>query len=187
MDRWIMKKFQFWGVGGVVAAAAIALVIVPSSIGSSADAEVGQLASAGSRAQVSAADPDDPESVEKPAPAVVGIVTASSGRKLTDGAGRALYVFSVDPPGKSSCVGACARTWLPARSLGGKPQPGTDVGAASIGNIQRPDGSEQITYNGHPVYYYSGDGSPGQSNGNGRSEFGGSWSAQPPAWAGEPK
>jgi predicted lipoprotein with Yx(FWY)xxD motif len=182
-----MNRLQLWGVGGLAAAIMVALAIVPSSASSSADPAITRPVSAVLSAPATAADPDDPESVEAPPPAVVAIGTASFGRKLADGAERTLYVFSVDPPGKSSCVGACARVWLPARSFGGKPQPGTDVGAPSVGNIQRPDGSEQITFNGHPVYYYSGDAGPGQSNGHGRSEFGGLWSAQPPAWAAGPR
>lgn len=182
-----MKRFQLWGVGGLVAAITIALVVVPSSVGSSADPGGARSESKASDVVIPAADADDPESVVAPPPTVVALADAPFGRKLTDGAGRTLYVFSLDPPGKSSCVGACARTWLPARSLGGKPQPGADVGAPSVGNVQRPDGSEQITFNGHPVYYYSGDRSPGQSNGNGRSEFGGLWSAQPPAPAEGPR
>ncbi|MET4639548.1 hypothetical protein [Mycetocola sp. 2940] len=181
-----MRRFQVWGIGGVVAAVTLAVVIVPSSVRSSADPGAARLVSAASSAQIAAGAADDPESVQAPPPAVVALTPASFGRKLTDGAGRSLYVNSTDPPGKSSCVGACARTWLPVRSLGGKPQPGSGVEAPSVGNIQRPDGSEQVTFNGHPVYYYSGDTSPGQSNGNGRSEFGGAWSAQPPANAGGP-
>lgn len=179
-----MNRLQYWGVGGVVAAVAVGLVIGPGPAGSSADPGRARPVAAVTDTGVAASDLDDPESVEAPPPAEVAIAAASFGRKLTDGAGRTLYVFSLDPPGKSSCVGACARTWLPARSFGGKPQPGAGVGAPSVGNIQRPDGSEQMTFNGHPVYYYNGDGSPGQSNGNGRSAFGGSWSAQPPARAG---
>jgi predicted lipoprotein with Yx(FWY)xxD motif len=174
-----MKKYQLWGVGGFVAAMAIALLIVPNSIRSSAESDVASSLSTVQSA--TAADADDPESVEVPPPAVVAVAAAPFGRKLTDGDGVTLYVYSLDPPGKSSCVGVCARTWLPAQSHGGKPQPGAGAEAPSVGNIQRPDGSEQITYNGHPVYYYNGDTSPGQSNGNGRSEFSGTWSAQPPA------
>lgn len=175
-----MNRFKLWGIGGVVAAVVVTVVIGPSAVGSSAESSIVQPVSAVSGAGVATADTDDPESTEAPPPAEVSVAVAAFGQKLTDGSGWTLYVYSLDPPGKSSCVGACARVWTPARSLGGKPQPGTGVGAPSVGNIQRPDGSEQITFNGHPVYYYSGDKSPGQSNGNGRSEYGGLWSAKPP-------
>ena len=56
------------------------------------------------------------------------------------------------------------------RSYGGKPQPGPGVTAPEVAeNIQRPDGSEQVTYNGYPLYVYRDDSGPGQSNGHGRS------------------
>jgi predicted lipoprotein with Yx(FWY)xxD motif len=66
------------------------------------------------------------------------------------------------------------------RSPGGKPQPGSGATNPNVGSIQRPDGSNQITFNGHPLYYYSGDTGPGQTAGQGRSAFGGQWSASPP-------
>ncbi|MET0842343.1 MAG: hypothetical protein ABWX76_14820 [Leifsonia flava] len=179
-----MNRFPLWGLSGIVAAIAITIVIGPNAAGSSADPAAVRPLSDVSIAGVAGTDADDPESTEAPPPTAVTVAAAPFGQKLTDDAGRTLYVYSLDPPGKSSCVGACARAWMPARSLGGKPQPGSSVAASSVGNIQRPDGSEQITFNGHPVYYYVGDTGPGQSNGNGRSEYGGLWSAKPPAAAG---
>jgi len=123
----------------------------------------------------------DPEAALAPPPAVVSLASASFGTKLVDGPGRTLYVFSVDGPGMSRCVGACAREWPPARSFGGKPQFGAGVTSPEVGNVLRPDGSEQMTFRGYPLYYYSGDSAPGQSNGHGRSAYGGDFSAQPPA------
>ena len=131
-----------------------------------------------------AADDDDPESVEAPPPAVVGVVSAASGQRMVDGLARTLYVFSLDAPGRAACVGACARTWRPAQSLGGKPQPGGGATAPQVGNIRRSDGSEQMTFNGYPVYYYVGDRAPADARGEGRNEFGGRWTAQPPARSG---
>ncbi|HZM67545.1 MAG TPA: hypothetical protein VFC16_14730, partial [Nakamurella sp.] len=100
--------------------------------------------------------------------------------KLVDGRGDTLYVFSLDTSGTSKCTGACSRDWRPMRSSGGKPQPGPGASAANIGSIQLPDGSDQVTFNGRPLYYYSGDTGPGQSAGHGRSAYGGQWSAAPP-------
>ncbi|HYI33317.1 MAG TPA: hypothetical protein VEX88_07645 [Glaciibacter sp.] len=171
-----MNKSRIGGIAAVFAAITVTFVIVPSAVGPGAVSEVSSRAASA----VVTVDADDPESAEVPPPARVAIATAPFGRKLTDAPGRTLYVFSEDGPGKSTCIGACARVWSPARSLGGKPQPGPGVEAPSVGNIQRPDGSEQMTFNGHPLYYYGGDRSAGQSNGHGRSEFGGQWSAQPP-------
>jgi len=44
-----------------------------------------------------------------------------------------------------------------------------------------PDGSNQVTFRGHPIYYFTGDDRPGLAKGQGRSQFGGVWSAVPPA------
>ena len=117
-----------------------------------------------------AAEPSGPP----PAPAVVGLVAASFGSRLVDGNGVTLYVFSLDTSGASNCSGECAREWPPLRSFGGKPQPGPGVGASDVGSIQRPDGSGQVTFDGHPLYYFSGDASLGDSNGHGVSAYGGS-------------
>jgi len=135
------------------------------------------VAAAGVLVPPAAAEPSGPP----PAPAVVGLVAASFGSMLVDGNGVTLYVFSLDTPGTSNCSGDCAREWPPLRSFGGKPQPGPGVGASDVGSIQRPDGSGQVTFDGHPLYYYSGDASPGDSNGHGVSAYGGQWSAAPPA------
>lgn len=173
-------------VCGVVAAGGMLLV---GSVASNADPVASGLSSIGPRGAAAevASFTSSGGSEAGPAPAVgvVALSGASFGSKLVDGPGRTLYLFSLDPPGTSKCVGACAGVWLPARSIGGKPRPGAGVAAPNVGNIQRPDGSEQMTFNGHPLYYYSGDGGPGRSNGESRSEFGGRWSAQPPAKPGD--
>jgi predicted lipoprotein with Yx(FWY)xxD motif len=101
---------------------------------------------------------------------------------MTDANGTAVYTFSGDKPGVSTCTGACAKTWIPVRSPGGKPQPGTGQTQSALGNIQRPDGSQQVTLNGLPLYYYAGDTAAGSAAGQGTSSFGGTWTAvAPPA------
>ena len=131
-----------------------------------------------------AAEPPAPQ----PAPTVVALVAAAFGSKMVDGRGVTLYVFSLDTPGTSKCTGECSSEWPPVRSSGGKPQPGAGVGASDVGDIQRPDGSDQVTFDGYPLYYYSGDASAGDSNGHGLSAYGGQWSAVPPgASSGPPK
>jgi len=122
----------------------------------------------------------DPESVPVPPPLRLGVGSAPFGLKMVDARGVTLYAFSADVPGRSACTGACPRTWPPARSYGGKPQPGPGSDPVSVGSIQREDGSNQVTFNGRPVYFYTGDHGPGQTNGQGRQEFGGTWSAVPP-------
>jgi len=160
------------------------LLVVGSVIRSNADPVAsGPLpAAAPAAAPVPAADsPDGQEAGPRPPPMVVASAAAAFGSKLVDGQGATLYVFSLDTPGTSKCSGACTHDWPPMRSPGGKPQPGAGVNKANVGSIQRPDGSDQVTLNGHPLYRYSGDSTAGQSNGHRRSAFGGQWSAAPPA------
>jgi predicted lipoprotein with Yx(FWY)xxD motif len=160
-----------------------ALLVVGSVIRSSPDsvatAPSPAVAPAAATA-TAAASSDDNEAGPRPAPLIVASAPAAFGSKMVDGRGMTLYVFSLDAPGTSKCTGACARDWQPMRSSGGKPQPGTGTTAANIGSFQRPDGSDQVTFNGRPLYYYSGDAGPGQSAGHGRSAYGGRWSAAPP-------
>jgi predicted lipoprotein with Yx(FWY)xxD motif len=110
------------------------------------------------------------------APAAPGIGTAAlaPGTALVDGAGRALYLFEADGV-TSSCTGACAQVWPPYRAPGALP--GT-TGAAQgplVGTTPRADGARQVTYDGHPLYYFAGDTGPGEARGQGVHNFGGGW------------
>jgi predicted lipoprotein with Yx(FWY)xxD motif len=118
-----------------------------------------------------------------PDPLTVGVKAKSGKPRLVDGHGRTLYAFSLDKAGKPACNGACAQAWWPVRSLGGKPQPGAGVNAPKVGNFQRADGSGQVTFRGHPLYYSIKDRHPGDRKGEQSSEFGGTWTAVPPTAA----
>lgn len=107
-------------------------------------------------------------------PAVV-LKTAktSLGMVLTDGAGFTVYWFAKDTPGTSVCSGACALAWPP---LIGIPQVASGVKlAGKLGEIMRSNGQMQATYDGHPLYLFAGDTSPGQVKGNGINGFGALW------------
>lgn len=101
------------------------------------------------------------------------------GAILVTGAGRSLYLFGRDAAGRSACAGACARVWPPAR-VSGTPRAGAGVAAAGLGAIRRPDQSLQLTYDGHPLYTFSGDTAGGQVGGEG---FLGTWFLVSPAGA----
>ena len=90
---------------------------------------------------------------------------------LTNAKGFTLYSFAPDTPTTSKCYGTCAAYWPPAigTAAAGAGLPGT------VGTIKRTDGSEQLTYNGHPLYTYVGDSAPGQANGNNINLNGGLW------------
>jgi predicted lipoprotein with Yx(FWY)xxD motif len=102
------------------------------------------------------------------------------GTILVDGSGRTLYLFERDKPNQSSCSGGCAAAWPPAHSSGA-PKAGSGARASMLGTIKRSDGSTQVTYNRHPLYYYSGDRASGQQNGQGLNAFGALWYVVAPA------
>lgn len=99
------------------------------------------------------------------------------GLVLADSEGRTLYAFSKDRGGVPSCYGACEKSWPPLIVGKGVPEPSNGASANKLGVVERTDRTKQVTYAGHPLYAFGGDGSPGQANGDGASAFGGTWTA----------
>lgn len=94
------------------------------------------------------------------------------GPVLTAPDGRTLYYFTSDSPGSSACTGQCAVVWPPlVVPAGSKPVLSSGI-AGAVATLVRPDGTTQVTYDGHPLYYYQGDTAPGQDKGQG---VGGTW------------
>jgi predicted lipoprotein with Yx(FWY)xxD motif len=106
--------------------------------------------------------------------ATVAAASSKLGMVLVDGSGRTLYLFKRDQPNQSACSGACVAAW-PVAQTSGTPKAGSGVKASLLGTIKRSDGATQVTYNHHPLYYYSGDSGPGQQNGQGLNAFGAKW------------
>jgi len=106
----------------------------------------------------------------------VSIMTKNgpNGTYLTDGSGKTLYVFASDTGNSSTCSGACAAAWPPL-TVSGSAKAGSGVMGGDLGTTKRSDGKTQVTYAGHPLYYYAGDSSAGQMNGQGINQFGGVW------------
>jgi predicted lipoprotein with Yx(FWY)xxD motif len=96
------------------------------------------------------------------------------GTILVGGDGRTLYAFDKDKPNQSACTGACVTAW-PVSQSSGAPRAGSGVNASMLGTIKRTDGTTQVTYNRHPLYYYSGDTKAGQQSGQGLDAFGAKW------------
>ena len=112
-------------------------------------------------------------------PATLGVESTSLGTILDDGQGRTLYLFQGDTGTKSNCSGGCATNWPPLTSA--KPTVGKGASASMIGTTKRSDGKTQVTYNGHPLYTFAGDSSPGDTSGQGVNAFGALWYAVSPA------
>jgi predicted lipoprotein with Yx(FWY)xxD motif len=105
-----------------------------------------------------------------------GIKVANSryGRMLFDARGRAIYLFTREPGSKSRCYGQCAVAWPPVYTRG-TPRALRGVDADLLGTTKRRGGRRQVTYNGHPLYYYVTDTQPGQITCQDVDEFGGTW------------
>jgi predicted lipoprotein with Yx(FWY)xxD motif len=115
-------------------------------------------------------------------PATVGVTNTKLGDVLVDKHGHTLYLFARDSGTMSSCTGACAVNWPPLH-VRGTPLVGTGATSSEVGKTARPDGTSQLTYNGHPLYTFVNDKKPGDTNGEGINAFGGSWFAVSPAGA----
>ena len=108
--------------------------------------------------------------------ATVGVANENLGTILVDSQGRTLYLFQRDSGAQSTCSGACAVEWPPLRATG-KPTVGGGANASIVATSTRSDGKPQVTYNGHPLYLFSGDQKAGDTSGQGVNAFGGLWYA----------
>ena len=110
----------------------------------------------------------------------VNVATSHLGRFLVDRRGITLYDFPPDRGTTSVCYGACAALWPPLITHG-KPIAGPGVRASLLHTTKLKDGKLQVTYGGHPLYYFVSDRKPGQTTGQGVDQFGGPWWVISPA------
>ena len=107
--------------------------------------------------------------------AMLKTTQTSEGRFLVDGQGHSLYLFDKDEDGESYCTGACAAVWPPVET-DSTPRAATGVASGALGTVERDDGDRQVTYHGHPLYYYAADASmPGRTKGEEADQFGAEW------------
>ena len=95
----------------------------------------------------------------------------SLGRVLVDASGRTVYLLTADGPNRSTCSASCLQLWPAVRPDGGHGV------VAQVGATATPAGPQTATVAGHPVYTFSQDHGPGDVNGEGLEEFGGTWYA----------
>jgi predicted lipoprotein with Yx(FWY)xxD motif len=162
------------GVGGALGAAV--LVAACSSAGSSSAGAAASGAptgsSTGSSSSSSSANASDAT--------VIKTASSSAGTVLTNGSGRAVYLWVKDTGDMSNCNGACAGAWPPVTTTSSVTASG-GAKASDLGTITRSDGAKQVTYDGHPLYYFSGDSGPGTATGQGSDGFGAKWWLVAPA------
>ena len=106
--------------------------------------------------------------------ATVATAHSGLGRIVVDGRGRTLYLFEKDRRGHSACSGTCAAYWPPLLTSA-KPVAKTGVKASLLGTTRRADGTKQVTFAGHPLYFFSGDVKRGETSGEGLHDFGAGW------------
>jgi predicted lipoprotein with Yx(FWY)xxD motif len=98
----------------------------------------------------------------------LGTILAAGSKKLT------VYMFEGDKGASSSCTGACASVWPPVTTTGAASAAGA-ANSAALGTIARSDGTTQVTYKGHPLYFFAKDKDSGDAYGQGVKGFGSDW------------
>jgi predicted lipoprotein with Yx(FWY)xxD motif len=146
-----------WWITTAFAAATLGVAACGSSSGGSASSSGGS--------QNSSSAPASATTTAAVKTAKIGGATV-----LTNAKGFTLYWFVPDTSKKSNCNGTCAKYWPPVKG----PVTASHI-MGKFGTITRADGSKQATYNGHPLYTYVADTSPGQAKGNGLNLSGGVW------------
>jgi len=159
LSRFALRVAVFAIAGWLVGACGAAAPPTPSPSPSTAQASV----------------PATPSAAPTPTPAPDLLLADSRyGKILFDGSGRTLYLFTADGGAVPRCYNACATAWPPF-VLTHPPTAGPGLEQSKVATATRTDGAIQVTYNGHPLYYYAGDHAPGEIKCQAVVEFGGGW------------
>lgn len=149
------------------AAPAASSAVVPAASSAAAPAATSAAAAAPSSAAGLAPAVATASAAGPAGPATVAVKMGPLGKYLTDASGNTLYIFTPDTTSASTCYTNCITYW-PALLTNGGPAAGTGAIASMLGTSQRTDGTTQVTYNGHPLYYFAGDKSAGDTSGQGK-------------------
>ncbi|MBM9508654.1 COG4315 family predicted lipoprotein [Actinacidiphila acididurans] len=166
-------------VGGIVLAAAATTACSTDSGGSAAaptasPSDTGTYAPADVAHEATTSPTTSPGATGTGPSATVTTKSVPLGTVLVNNRGRTLYVFQKDTTSTSTCTGTCAATWPPLLTSG-KPAATGGVKSNLLSTSTRSGGAKQVTYNGHPLYMFSGDKTAGQTNGQGLTAFGAKW------------
>lgn len=147
----------------MAAVVAATLLLAACGGGSAGGGDAGYGAGTVSRVPAASATADGPASVETTEIDGIGAV-------LADSKGFTLYHLTTERGDAIRCLRACARMWPPLLAPGGEvPASASDL-PGELATVERPDGGAQVTYDGLPLYTYSGDTAPNQANGQGVQE-----------------
>jgi predicted lipoprotein with Yx(FWY)xxD motif len=140
-------------------------------------------AACGSTSQSTASVSSSPSPSPAATGTTIGVASNSKlGQILVDGAGKTVYLFVADTGSSSTCYTTCAQIWPPVLTSG-PPQAGTGASASLLGTTTRTDGMTEVTYAGHPLYYFVQDKQQGDATGQGVNGFGGLWWVLSPSGA----
>ena len=159
----VIKATVFLGLAALLVAGCASKKSSSSSTPTAAASTAAAPASAAASGSGAAAAPAGP--------ATVSAQMGALGNYLTDGSGKSLYLYTPDTSSTSTCYGQCIAFW-PALLTTGAPKAGTGATAGMLGTSPRTDGTTQVTYNGHPLYYLKGDKAAGDTSGQGKA---GTW------------
>jgi len=107
-------------------------------------------------------------------PETIKVKRSGLGTILADGEGKTVYLFEKDRGTASTCSGACAQAWPPV-TTDGAPKAGSGIQSALLSTSRRSDGTTQVVYGGHPLYYFVKDRDAGDAYGQGIDGFGAEW------------
>lgn len=164
-------------LAGAVLAGALAIGVGGAAVAGASSHSKARLEAHSTRDKKKKAKPSTATSKKADASTAVSVKTSASskyGTIIVTNSGMTLYMLTADSPTKSVCTEGCPLIWPPLTTKAA-PKAGHGVQAKHLGTIARSAGVHQVTYDGHPLYTYSGDSSPGQVNGEGIDSFGGHW------------
>jgi predicted lipoprotein with Yx(FWY)xxD motif len=165
--------------------ALVAAALVAAACGSTSTAGTNGLASPAPSASPSPSPSPSPTVAPSPSPTPKPIPVATGtiikvgmtrlGDILVNSSGRTMYLFLADKGTTSSCnSSACVQYWPPVLTKGA-PQAGAGANASLLGTTRRGDGTTEVTYAGHPLYYFISDKKAGDVTGQGINGFGAPW------------
>jgi predicted lipoprotein with Yx(FWY)xxD motif len=149
----------------------VPLLLLAAACGSSSKSSSSS-SSAASKPAKSTAEAKAPPVVIATKHTKLGTVLAAGPKRMT------VYLFEADNGPRSHCTGACATAWPP---VVGKPSASGAAQEPSLGTITRPDGNTQVTYKGHPLYFFIKDKDNGDAYGEAVKQFGAEWYVLNPA------
>jgi predicted lipoprotein with Yx(FWY)xxD motif len=175
-------------VPGVAAVVAAGLLAAGCGGGAATGGDAGpQPSPSASSETASSSAAEEPPTASSSAAAVgLSVTTADSdyGPMLFDERGQAIYLFDRETAGRPDCYGECAVAWPPVLTAG-TPRAAGAVRTDLLGTVARDDGSMQVTYAGHPLYFYAHE-KPGQVLCHDVVDFGGRWLVVTPEGAAAP-